>query len=193
MNFRNRDYEFEAELEDHAIGNYNVYRLTYINYHRIGEGYRPIAEDNIGVIDWPFQPFMLPDGMSRTDAFKVISYLTSYIERVLKLEEGSKKSVSCVNNALDLERLGFKKVDGIKEDEIIDLFTVTGRILLFKTKDPRYSKYFDWYTENVTLNEVQTIYANCGMNFYDLSLDELQELPKSKVRTLNNQKTRKQG
>ena len=36
----NRDYEFEATLEDHPIGNQNIYRLYYVNFHRIGESFR---------------------------------------------------------------------------------------------------------------------------------------------------------
>ena len=33
----NRDYEFDAELENHPLGNQNVYRLHYINYYTIGK------------------------------------------------------------------------------------------------------------------------------------------------------------
>ena len=35
----NNNYEFEAKLEDHQIGNQNIYRLHYTEYHRIGENY----------------------------------------------------------------------------------------------------------------------------------------------------------
>ena len=30
-----KDYEFNADLEDHQIKDQNIYRLYYINYHRI--------------------------------------------------------------------------------------------------------------------------------------------------------------
>lgn len=45
-----RDFEFDATLEDRAIGNQNIYRLYYINYHRIGE-YEGRYDDNVGVIN----------------------------------------------------------------------------------------------------------------------------------------------
>lgn len=51
--------------------------------------------------------------------------------------------------------------------EVIDLFTITGRILLFK-KSKQYQKYFEWYTEGVTFDEVKSIYDKCGIEFYDL-------------------------
>lgn len=90
----------------------------------------------------------------------------------MNLEPGSHKSVSVLNKVLDLERLGFKRLSGdIKDDDIIDLFTVSGRLLLFK-KSNHYQKYFEWYTEGITLDEVKTIYNNCDVEFYDLILSE---------------------
>ena len=75
---RNRDYEFDAELENHPLGNQNIYRLHYINYHRIGNKY---SSDNIGIVNWSFKPFMFPNGIDREDGFKVLSYLTDFIEK----------------------------------------------------------------------------------------------------------------
>lgn len=167
--FKNRDYEFDAELEDHPIGNQSIYRLYYIDYHRIGENYG-MGPNNIGVINWPFKPFMLPDGMSREDAFKVLSYLTDFIEKDLNLESCSYKSVAMLDSAIDLERLGFKRLDIKLEGdfpEVINLFTITGRVLLFK-KSKQYQKYFEWYVESVTKEEVEKIYNKIGIEFYDL-------------------------
>lgn len=165
----NRDYEFEAELEDHPLGNQNIYRLHYINYHRIGESYGQ-RDNNVGVVDWPFKPFVLPNGMSREDSFKVLSYLTDFIERQFDLEPCSNKSVSALDNVLNLERLGFKKLnislDSASAD-VIDLFTVSGRLQLFKNSN-HYQRYFEWYTEGVTFDEVKNIYNKCGIEFYDL-------------------------
>ncbi len=165
----NRDYEFEAELEDHPLGNQNIYRLHYINYHRIGESYGQRG-NNVGVIDWPFKPFVLPNGMSREDSFKVLSYLTDFIETQLNLEPCSHKSVSILDNVLNLERLGFKKLNislDIASTNVIDLFTVSGRLQLFKNSN-HYQRYFEWYTEGITFDEVNNIYNKCGIQFYDL-------------------------
>lgn len=167
----NRDYEFEAELENHELGNQNMYRLHYLEYYRIGENYIK-RNNNIGVMEAKFDIFTLPKGMNREDAFKVLSYLVTYIEKKLSLTECSYMGVLELNEVLDLERLGFKKVsdeENIPDEDIIDLFTVTGRILLFK-EDKNYLKYFNWYTEGVTKEEVKEIYQKLGKYFYDLIL-----------------------
>lgn len=171
----NRDYEFDAELENHPLGNQNIYRLYFIDYHRIGEGWGmecppSIGVDNIGVFNWPFKPFMLPEGMSREDAFKVLSYLTDFIEKEESLETCSFRSVKALDKVIDLERLGFKRIDiNLNDDshEVIDLFTIKGRVLLFK-QSKQYQKYFEWYTNGITLNQVKKIYNKCGIEFYDL-------------------------
>lgn len=163
-NFFNRDDEFDAELEDHPIGNQIKYRLYYIKYYRKKEK----KSGNVGMIDWPFQPFMLPEEMNREDAFKVLSYLTDFIEKKFDLEPCSYKSVATLNDALDLERLGFQRLSAtVEDDDVISLFTVAGRVALFK-KSRHYPKYFEWYVENVTFEEVKNIYHKCGIQFYDL-------------------------
>lgn len=167
---RNRDYEFDAELENHPLGNQNIYRLYFIDYHRIGENYGMNRPNNIGIINWPFKPFMLPEGMSRDDAFKVLSYLNDFIEKDANLEPCSYKSVAALDKVIDLERLGFKRLDmnlDDDSDEVIDLFTIKGRVLLFK-QSKQYKKYFEWYTEGVTFKKVKEIYSKSGIDFYDL-------------------------
>ena len=178
----NRNYEFEAELEDHQLGNQNIYRLYYIDYHRIGEHYGR-KDNNVGVIDWPFKPFMLPYGMSREDGFKVLSYLTDFIEKQQNLRPCSLKSVSTLNSVLDLERLGFRRINAnINDNDVIDLFTVSGRLLLFKNSR-QYQKYFEWYTDDITLDEIKAIYCKCGIEFYDLILSE--NFEESKIENSN--------
>ena len=179
----NNNYEFEAELENHQIGNQNIYRLHYTDYHRIGEYYGKTG-NNVGVIDWPFKPFMLPDRMSREDGFKVLSYLTDFIEKQQNLIPCSYKSVSTLNSVLDLERLGFVRINAdIDDSDVIDLFTVTGRLLLFKNSR-YYQKYFEWYTEGITFDKIKEIYSKCGIEFYDLILSENSK--KSKIESPND-------
>ena len=62
-----RENEFETNLENHNLGNQKIYRLYYINYHRIGENCD--RDYNIGSINCPFKPFMFPTKMSRKDGF----------------------------------------------------------------------------------------------------------------------------
>ena len=164
--FRNRDYEFDAELEDHPIGNQNIYRLYYINYHRIGENYGMVL-NNIGLVNLPCKPFMLPIGMTREEGFKVLSYLTDFIEKRDDVEEGSLRSVRTLDSVLSNERFGFRRIEETDEDKILNLFTVGGRALLFKRSE-YYKKYFEWYVEGITREEVAEIYSKIGMEFRDI-------------------------
>lgn len=175
-----RDYEFDADFEDHPIGDYNIYRLYYVDYHRIGEYYGRTG-NNIGRINWPCNPFCFPNGMSREEGFKVLSYLADYIEKRDDIENCSLKSVMTLDSVLDLERFGFKRIKEDNDEKIINLFTVSGRLLLFK-KSELYSKYFEWYVENVTLEEVINIYAKYNMVFKDIVwLDNQNDKGYSKV------------
>lgn len=161
-----RDYEFNATLKDHQVKIYNIYRLHYINYHRIGENFSS-SSDNIGLIDIPFEPIMFPKGMSYEEGFKVLSYLTDFIEKRSDIEPCSLKSVSTLENALNLERLGFERINERDERNITDLFTIDGRVQLFKESE-LYSRYFNWYKEGITLEEVKEIYSKHNMEFSDI-------------------------
>lgn len=160
-----RDYEFDAELEDHEIPNSNYYRLHYIEFYRRNEQIDP-RPDNIGITNWPCSTFMLPEGMTREEGFKILSYLTDFIEKRKDTEACSLKSVRTLDGVLDLDRFGFQKVTTNPKD-VIDLFTVSGRILLFKQSE-FYEKYFEWYTENVTRGEIEKIYKKYNMTFEDI-------------------------
>lgn len=174
--------EYDVELESHPIGGQNIYRLYYVNYHRIGEGY------GIGMVNWPCQTFMFPNGMTREEGFKVLSYLTDFIEKREGVEPCSLKSVRILDDVLDLDRFGFKRVKEDDENKILNLFTVSGRLLFFK-KSELYSKYFEWYVENVSLDEVVNIYSKYNMDFKDIVwTDNQNDKGYSKVLKPNNKK-----
>ncbi len=165
----NEEDDFNADFEDHEVGNQKYYRLHYINYHNINR------DSNCrGVIDWPYKPFELPNGMSREDCFKVLSYLTDFIEQRDDVDEASWKSVGTLDGVISLEKFGFKRLDFTpEEDEIIDLFTIDGRIKRFKDSK-YYSMYFNWYIPNISKNEIKKIYQKCGFVFSDIAwLDNL--------------------
>ena len=175
-----RDYEFNGVFENHPIGDQDTYRLYYVDYHRINE-YEGCSADNIGMIDFPLKPFKLPEGMSREDGFKVLSYLTDDIEKQPDVGPYSLKAVRTLDKVLDLERFGFTRVEEKDEDKILNLFTVTGRLLLFQ-KSKLYPKYFEWYTEGVSRREVQKIYADLGLEFKDVVwTDEEEAKTKPKI------------
>lgn len=165
---KKRNFEFDAELEDHKMDDKDLYRLYFMEFNRIGLPYK--SKTNIEVVDWPYKPFKLPSGMTKEDAFKVLSYLTDYIEKDNNIAPASFKSVRILDDVLNIERLGFKRIDtNLSRDssDVINLFTISGRIRLFK-KHKLYNKYFEWYKEGVTKEDVVEIYKNCNVEFYDL-------------------------
>lgn len=166
----NKDFEFDAVFEDHPIGNQNIYRLYYVDYHRIGQGYG-MKNNNIGIINWNFEPFMFPNGMTREEGFKILSYFTDVIEKREDIDVGSFKSVKILDENINLGRIGFTKIKENDENKILNLFTVSGRVLLFKKSD-LYQKYFEWYSKNVTKDEVKEIYAKYNMEFKDILFPE---------------------
>lgn len=93
----------------------------------------------------PFNTFMLAFGMGRDDTFKVLSYLTDFIEKELDLELCSYKSVSALNHILDIDRLDFRRLNVSLNKgsvDIVNLFTITGRVQLFK-KSGLHQNYFE--------------------------------------------------
>lgn len=162
--------EFNAKLRNHYVGKENIYRLGFVWHYRFNHG------KSLGSTEWFGKPFMLPQGMSRNEGFKVLSYLTDFIEKEESYEPCSFQSVIALENILDLEQLGFRRVeDNDMMIKVIDLFTVYGRKLYFKLS-PYYHKYFEWYTENVTLEEVKNIYDKYNMEFQDIKwTDETKE------------------
>ena len=114
--------------------------------------------------DFTFSKYQLPQGMSMQDAYKVVSYLSEYIEKVKKIPEASCKSVN-ETDAL-LGEYFFTKLDRDNDTTpFIDLFTVGGNTKLFD-KSRYASQYFEWFTEGVSTREVREIYRKLGLRVY---------------------------
>jgi putative hydrolase of HD superfamily len=160
-----RDGTYSNEINEDDVCDKKIYRLRYINYHNIGLRY---GMNNKGLIDWAGKPFFLPNEMTSEEAFKVLSYLTDFIEKEPDIEECSLKSVNTLNGILiELDRFGFiSPIAPVNEKNVIDLFTVSG-FNRFK-KSEEYNKYFEWYTPNTTKEEVEKIYLKCGLEFKDI-------------------------
>lgn len=167
MNEGEKDDLVKSEFVDDSIS--NIYRLHHIEYLNIGENY---GYKMTGMRDYTFRPFLMPEGLDEKDAFKILSYLTDFLERNLNITEGSLKSVIALNKVLDLKRFGFKRVTCQNDDNRLkDLFTIYGRTERFD-KSKYCKKYFEWYTENVTKEEVEKIYNKIGMEFKDIVILE---------------------
>lgn len=160
--------------EASAIRLFYVSYETFIGYH---DGQKKICE-TYGISS----PFKLPNGMSIEDACKVVSYLSDFVEKGNNLEPACEQSVRMVSNIL--EKYGFSKVEGKEKghyhavseyipfhttranfpatekiEGVVDLFSVGGDFKIFKKTD-LYDRYFEWYTEGVTKQEVANIYKN---------------------------------
>lgn len=127
-------------------------------------------------------PFVLPKDMSLEDACKVVSFLSDKVERENDLKPVCAKSVAMVSNIL--EKYGFETINGKekgyfhtvteygpfqkiesglpvcdKMSGVVDLFSVNGDFKLFK-KSKLHDRYFDWYKEGITQEQITNIYKN---------------------------------
>ncbi|MBQ6285858.1 MAG: hypothetical protein IJK67_06115 [Bacilli bacterium] len=94
--------------------------------------------------------------------------LTDFIEKRDDIEKCSYSSVRLLDSVLNIERFGFKRVDEDNVNKILNLFTVTGDLLMFKNSKDLYKKYFEWYTKNVNKEEVEEVYSKLGIAFEDI-------------------------
>lgn len=129
--------------------------------------------------------YKLPEGMTKEDAYKVISYLSETIEKENNIEPASRESMQEV--AKILPKFGFKELSGSSKtkanhyhsvssgnpyyNKIADgieevfgsfatpLYTIGGDVKEFEKSD-LYKDYFDWFTPNVSYEEVKQIYNN---------------------------------
>ena len=133
-------------------------------------------------------PFRLPNGMTFEDAFKVVSYLSDKVETENELNPASEESVVMVSQMLD--KYGFSRVEGEEKgpyhaiceyrpfykikpafpvgekiEGVVDLFTVGGDFKIFKKTD-LYDRYFDWYIEGISQQEIADIYKNIGQSHW---------------------------
>ena len=161
---------FKSKLNDHKIPEENnIYRLHHIRY----------CKDLMGISHEThcfFEPFKFPKGMTREEGLKVLSYLTDFLEENYNVSECSLKSVNLLEDAINLERFGFERVEIENNKNIVDLFTIEGRIKRFKISE-YYPKYFNWYKENVSKDEIESIYEKIGIEFKDTVIN------KQKVKT----------
>ncbi len=141
-----------------AYNDDSIFRFHFLGFNTIGKNY---GLDIKELVDWPYAPFMLPQKMSSQNAFLILSYLIKKIEDDLNLEECSQKAITILND--NLEKFHFKPVYNFSGN-VIDLFTISGNMNRFK-KSEYYTKYFEWFTENIDYETVKNIYANYGYNF----------------------------
>ena len=167
-------------LDKQEIEKTNIIRLSYIALEKFR------ADTALGVTSIQSSPFILPEGMTNDEACKVVSYLSELVEKEDGIEEASKQSVGLVSKILtdygftkiplqphgyshavyDLRELGasrFSKIDisDFYNDSmkgVTDLFTVAGDFKLFEMTS-LYNKYFNWFTENVSKQEIEKIYS----------------------------------
>lgn len=160
-------------------------RLYYIaieKFTRYGTG-----ETKLGTTYGISSPFKLPCNMSIKDACKVVSYLSDKIESEKKLTPGCEKSVAMVSSILN--KYGFDKVESkekghhhtisdyhplykiktafpklVESNRVIDLFTIGGSFELFQKSD-LHDRYFEWYIEGVTKQEIEDIYRKIGQEY----------------------------
>ena len=171
--------ECQAENKEVDTLSADKIRLIYVAIEKYNSRFD--LKDKLGTIYNSSSPFKIPEGMTMQEAYKVISYISELVERTYNKEPASSDSVALTSYTLG--NYGFEKIDGyqkgyshsteeytgrgkvIRETTIpatMDLYTVGGDFSQFK-KSNLYSKYFNWFTENVSIEEVQAIYDRLGL------------------------------
>ena len=182
--FKNKRIKKAEEIKKiiNEIDSESVIRLHYVSIEKFNR-----YSDNAtmyGKTEDLYGPVRLPNGMSKEDAYKVISYLSEKIEKENNLEPASEKSVKMVDEILG--NYGFERVDGIrrsghfhsvsdhvpmecdKVDGVTDLFTVGGHLSLFHKTKTNKERYFDWFIADIKEQDVKEIYSKLGLNIDNL-------------------------
>lgn len=178
--FKNKK-QLKLSVDD--FNNYNYIRLYYIALEKFQRG-GDILTTRIGQTFGISSPFKIPEGMSMKDACKVISYLSVMVENKYNIEPATEKSVTMVSKIL--ADYGFEEICGYgqthihtvlaldypfsriptkieqscsKIDGVADLFTINADFKLFEKTD-LHNRYFEWFTDGVTKQDVEKIYKN---------------------------------
>ena len=141
----------------------DINKLYYFNY---GSYY-----GNIITTEYTGKYFMLPNGMSEKDAFKVLSYLFEAIHLRVRYDNNDPQKIITTINILNdiLPYYGFYEPTdyaGYEEHQIVNLFIANDEYNFFDSI--HYYDYVKWYKKKVSLNNVLNIYNKLNMEFRDI-------------------------
>ena len=164
---KNNNRKDKKPVDNHNLGNYIRIIHYYASYSY------PYAHDT----ETTFDTFKLPDNITYEDFFKIISYYSDKIDEKIECV-CSVESAKYLNNILPL--LGCIK----ETEEVNNVFPVYICNGLIRMGDG-FPKYYEWYTKNVSIEEIKMIYTKYGINFYDiLEQNDFQKVNNNKTRTL---------
>ena len=121
-----------------------VYRLHYVNFNK---------DQNE---DMSFETFRYYYNLEEEYVFAIVSFIKDLVNR-----EYSKYTIllhkAILIDAL-LEFFGFERViEKVDDENITDLFLITGSIRKFKESN-HYDKYINWYIPNITYEDIMLIH-----------------------------------
>ena len=164
---KNINRKDKKPIDNQNLGNY----IRIIHYYATYS--YPYAHDT----ETTFDTFKLPDKITYEDFFKRISYYSDKIDERIGCV-CSVKSAKYLNSILPL--LGCTK-EPVEVSNVFPVYICNGLI----RKDDSFPKYYEWYTKNVSIEEIKMLYTKYGINFYDiLEQNDLQEVSNNKTRTL---------
>lgn len=168
----------------------NIIRLTYISMKTFESYYNKHLM--LGTTCSYTNPYQLPEGMTLEEACKVVSYLAQNVEDKEKTPICNSHNSSRVGELLEqyhFIKLHFPKwgchhstknfnsedkkinIDHLPSSEsATDLYTFIGNFKLFKNSNIK-DKYFEWFTEGVTEEEIKEIYGKLN-----ISLDNINDM-----------------
>ena len=155
--------------------NTKIYRIRYIKFHNSNYFYN---SKDFDIIDVPFDMFLFPNNMSQVEGLKILSYLIDLIEKNNNIKNRNINSVESLNNIIKEKNSIFKTIHkNIKDDNVIDLFVVIGKMELFR--NTKYNnKYFEWYYPNVSTNEIDRICKKNNINLEKMIKESEKQLIK---------------
>lgn len=156
--------EYDVKLNNHNPENKKIYRFHYISYYK-SSTCKKICWNN-----WKCAPFVLPDKMEREEACKVLSYFADQVVKETNVDIDSLPLVMIIDSMIDSELFGFKHIDETVDDDVVDLFVISGRKLYFKDSCD-YQKYFNWYIPHVNEDEIKGIYSRVEIDFVNPNFD----------------------
>lgn len=161
-----KTYEKRIKLENHNVPDTPYYRICC--YNQVDSGFEL----------YPLDVFELPNNMSKEDAFKVLSYYFDLLEKDSSNLEKSIYLNKLLNIPENMFRVNHSQL--LKSKDVTDLFVINNGKSEFKNTE-YYSKYFEWYTPNVTHEEVKGIFSKYNIPFDGVTMPEQKDEQVNKI------------
>lgn len=135
-----------------------VFRLRYLEYEKVGNLKKVSLKEKC---NFSFIKFVLPEGMSEEEAFKVISFIHEMVTKKYGLSKFGLASVRATDEMLN--SFHFSRLHDAKETPCVDLLTLDNNSKCFFKDLDAFEKRYNWFVPDVKKEEVENIYSSLGL------------------------------